>query len=63
MSSMLEIYQQVLQGKKFKSISDLNLGVLSIKHPSELCANSPVMQAIIAKHWDAVKRPVNNKTR
>jgi hypothetical protein len=54
MSSMLEIYQQLLQGKKFKNISDLNLDYLSIKHPNELCANSPIMQEMIAKHWDIV---------
>jgi hypothetical protein len=50
--SMMEIYKKVLRGEKFKSISDLQLHKLSIKKPQDLVANSPIMQDMIAKHWD-----------
>ena len=50
-----EIYERYLNGEKFKSISEMNLGYLSVKHPADLVGRSPIMQELAKKHSKYVK--------
>ncbi|MEK3977489.1 hypothetical protein MKY37_00195 [Psychrobacillus sp. FSL K6-2836] len=50
-----EIYKRYLNGEKFKSISDINLGKLPIKHAADLVGSSPIMQEIAKKHSKSLK--------
>ena len=54
-----EIYQRYLNGEKFKSISDINLGRLPVKHPADLVGSSPIMQVLAEKHSKNLR--LNNK--
>jgi len=45
-----EIYKKYLNGEKFKSINEINLGRLPVKHPADLVGSSPIMQALAEKH-------------
>ncbi|TQR18485.1 hypothetical protein [Psychrobacillus soli] len=47
---MSEIYKKYLNGEKFKSISEINLGSLPVKHPADLVGSSPIMQVLAEKH-------------
>lgn len=50
---MSELYAKHLEGKTFKSISEWHLNPVICHDPSELAANSPILQKIIAKHTTA----------
>ena len=45
-----EIYKRYLNGKKFKSIKEINLGHLPVKRPVDLVGPSPIMQELAKKH-------------
>jgi hypothetical protein len=53
--STLDLYKRFLRGEQFKGIRDLNLTKLSVKQPSDLIANSLVMQEMAAKHSRVLK--------
>jgi hypothetical protein len=61
--SMQEMYRLHLRGVKLeaRSIAELELGMLDIKQPSELIANSPVLQKAIEKHWHTLISPILKK--
>ncbi|MEK4485896.1 hypothetical protein MHH81_09920 [Psychrobacillus sp. FSL H8-0484] len=50
-----EIYAKYLKGEKFKSISDINLGRLPVKHAADLVGSSPIMQELAKKHSKNLK--------
>ena len=47
---IIEIYERYLNGEKFKSISEINLGQLPVNHPADLVGQSPIMQKLAEKH-------------
>ncbi|WP_127533276.1 hypothetical protein [Paenibacillus kobensis] len=57
--TMRELFQQHQQGADLRSRSyqELNLHKLDIRQPSELIANSPVLQRIVRKHWHSMIVP------
>lgn len=59
MMKITEIYKRYVNGEKFKSISEMNLGYLSVKQPVDLVGRSPIMQELAKKHSKYVK--CNNK--
>ncbi|KQL54341.1 hypothetical protein AN964_13120 [Heyndrickxia shackletonii] len=46
----LELYKRYLRGERFKGVKDLNLNKLSVGQPSDLIANSIIMQEMARKH-------------
>jgi len=52
-----EIYRRYLNGEKFKSISEINLRKLPIKHAADLVGSSPIMQEIAKKHSKSLNYP------
>lgn len=46
---MTELYKRYQRGEKFKDISAWSSPPLIYKDPSELAANAPIMQQMIAK--------------
>ena len=47
---IVEIYEKHLNGEKFKSLSEINLGELPVKQPADLVGSSPIMQELAKKH-------------
>ena len=43
---VFKIYERYLNGEKFKSVSEINLGYLSVKQPADLVGRSPIMQEL-----------------
>lgn len=56
---VFKIYERYLNGEKFKSVSEINLGYLSVKQPADLVGRSPIMQELAKKHSKYFK--LNNK--
>jgi hypothetical protein len=56
-SSMREAYRRHLAGEQFIGIRDIDFTRCKAKDPSELAANSPIMQEMIRKHWYLVHTP------
>lgn len=52
-----QIYERYLNGEKFKSIREINLGYFPIKRPADLVGRSPIMQELAKKH----SKHLNNK--
>ncbi|PKR83407.1 hypothetical protein [Heyndrickxia camelliae] len=46
----LELYKRYLRGERFKSVRDVDLNHLSVRQPSDLIANSIIMQDMARKH-------------
>ena len=46
----LELYKRYLRGERFKGVKDLNLNKLAVEQPSDLIANSIIMQEMARKH-------------
>ncbi|HBI03416.1 MAG TPA: hypothetical protein DDY49_05235 [Paenibacillaceae bacterium] len=53
---MIELYQRVLNGDKFKSLKDINLGCLPVKQPVDLVGRSPIMQELAKRYSYNLKR-------
>lgn len=52
----LELYKKYLRGERFKEVKDLNLNKLSVGQPSDLIANSIIMQEMAQKHSKLLKQ-------
>jgi hypothetical protein len=52
---IVEIYERYLNGKKFKSISEINLGHLPVKQPADLVGASPIMQELAKRHSTSLR--------
>ncbi|EFM11353.1 hypothetical protein PaecuDRAFT_1799 [Paenibacillus curdlanolyticus YK9] len=62
-STMLELFIQHRRGETLeaRSIRDLELHKLDIAQPSDLIANSPVLQRLVRKHWQSMIVPLLRK--
>ncbi|GFN30039.1 hypothetical protein [Paenibacillus xylaniclasticus] len=57
--TMRSLFQQYQHGESLhaRSFQELSRHKLDIRQPSELIANSPVLQRIIRKHWHSLVEP------
>jgi|GEM_PF-1609891 len=58
--TMRELFRRHRQGEQLhaRSYRELNLHKLDIHQPSELIANSPILQRIVRKHWHSIIVPL-----
>jgi len=52
---IVEIYERYLNGEKFKSIAEINLGQLPVNHPVDLVGPSPIMRKLAEKHSKSLR--------
>ncbi|MBS4172754.1 hypothetical protein [Bacillus sp. FJAT-49736] len=52
----LDLYKRYLKGERFRGVRDLNLNNLSVEQPSDLIANSVIMQEMAWKHSKVLQR-------
>ncbi|MWC27101.1 hypothetical protein [Paenibacillus sp. MMS18-CY102] len=62
-ATMFELFLQHQRGEALeaRSIRDLELQKLDISQPSDLIANSPVLQRLVRKHWQSMIVPLLRK--
>jgi hypothetical protein len=51
-----DLYKRYMDGEKFKRLSEMDIGNLPIKHPSDLVGRSPIMQKLAKKHSKYLKK-------
>lgn len=55
-----ELYSKYLNGERFKSMREIDVGYLPVKHPKDLVGNSTILQALAKRHSKSLKLYKNN---